>query len=457
MTEGLVRESTLAVKKEGAYGVDPTVAAANVIRFNGAGTDLNFDYADIAVDEIKNTKDEYPSLLGDEVTGNSIAINMRGPDTPGSAPEGDPLYECALGVKNTNAQSVTAAGSTTAKIVLTGGGGAGFAVGDAVANVCPTATTYTTDAGSTTTSIVLTVVPANFSIGDIVQVPNGDGSALIEPTRITAINNKTLTVSPALTGAPNAAMTVKKVTIEITWITSISPADNLNISPSVSAAMDQKVRVRAGAHYKLTTADLPSFFASFWRGDIVREDYLGNKVSSLEIDSTIGQVIVPKFSFLGKHNTRTTQTYSGSGLGAASFNTLDPLIGKEMAMKIAGSTVYCDKLMWRLNNEIYQRKSLVTTGIYKLIHTGRTVEISFDTEYESKDIQDALVNASTSELIAVYGRYGYINGNVCAVRFPAIRYKKVPIKDQNKVWKYGINAVAQLTSGEDSVASLSFL
>jgi hypothetical protein len=451
MAETLVMTSTVGVKLEDTYKTNPVLTSANVIEV--VDIDVNPEWNSVKPGGIANTKSERADILTDSVGQGSVTINLKGCQTPGTAPEGDPLFECAVGVKNVSTQSVTAAGSTATSIVLAAGGGTGFAVGDCLAIICPTTVTYTTAAGSTTTSIVLSAAPSNFSVGDIIQVPNGDGSTLIEATRITAINSATLTVFPALTAAPNASQTVKKATISPTWVTN-KATDTLTVSPAVAAAPDAKTRVRAGVHYKLTTADLKSFWMSFWRGNVTREDYGGSKIDSLEFDITSGGIILPKFSFKAAYTGHVPQAY---GLGAPSLNTLDPIVGVSQYLKIGGTSIDTDKFQFRINNTIYDRKSIVTQGISKRIHTKRNVECSFDLLYENDDLLDALEAGTKFEAVIVMGRNGFINGNMVALRIPQLRYTKVPASADNDLWKYSVTAVADKILGEDELSSLSFL
>lgn len=451
MAEALVMTSTCAVKKETNYGEDPTLKSTDVIRIAGT-PDLNPDYDMVDPAEIANTKDVSTEIRTGKFCTGSISINMRGSGTSGSAPEGDCLYEAAIGVKSTNAADVCGAASTTTAIVVADD--TKFHVGDAIAVICPTLTTGTTAADSTATLIKL-VSAANFNIGDVIQVPNADGAALIEATRVIGKSGNDLTVFPALTAAPNAAQTIKKATIGITWVTDITAATNtLTVSPAVTAAPEQYTRIRAGVHYKLTTADLPSLWLSYWRGNITREDYGGLKIDSMEFDVSSGGIIVPKFSFKGNYSFHETEAY---GLGTPTFNTLDPLVGMSQTLIMGGSTVEADKFQFRINNTIYDRKSITTEGITKRIQTKRRVEGSFSVLYEDSGFQDDFENDQTAEAILIMGRNGFMPGHVMALRIPALRYLKVPVNADSDLWKYEITWQAQRTLGEDSITSLSVL
>ena len=254
--EALVRKSTLAIKKETTFNTDPTVASTDVVRV--ADFDIDGEYEEEKYTEISNTKDGTPELRGASKVPGSVSINMRASGAEGTAPEGSALYEGAFGLVETSTADVVGASASTTAIPVADG--SHFHVNDILACIIPTATTFTVDTGSTTTVIELTSV-TGLAVGDIIQVPNGAGTALIEAVEITVINttNKSVTVSPAVTTAPEAATTVKKASIEFTRVTALTTdTDILTVSPALSAAPDQYTDIRAGVNYKFTLSDLPS-------------------------------------------------------------------------------------------------------------------------------------------------------------------------------------------------------
>ena len=453
--EALVKKSIVAVKKESKFNTDPTISSTNVIRV--AEINVNDEYEQIKWDEVVNTKDEMPALRGAESVSGDITINMRSCATEGAAPEGDVLYECALGSKSQSTASTCAASCTTTLIKVKAGDGSKFAVGDALAVIIPTATTYTTTSGSTTTVIKFANDPADFAIGDVVQVPNGAGTSLIEATQITAIDHsaKTITVSPALTGAPDSGVTVKKATIEVTWITSKS-TDDLSISPTLSAAPDQYTDLRAGTFYKFTLNDLPSFWLTYWRGDVVEENYGGNKISQLEMDLTIGQIVKPKFTFGGVSCTKASGSYS---LGSPTLTSGYPLVAMSQSIKIGGTTYNCDRFNLRITNEIYDDKDITSSGIKQKIHTGRKVEGSFSLLHRSLDIYEMFKNETTAEAVIIIGRNGFVTGQCVALRIPKMKFVKTPVGADNKLFKYDVSWEADIgtVGSEDTITSLAFL
>lgn len=133
MALALIRKSTLAVAKESTFGTLPSMTSADVISLAGVPNfNSNFDQIENPI--IKNTISKQGTLRGAENVSGDIMIPLRGSGTAGTAPDGDVIWECGIGVKNTSTASTTHASTpcTTTSIVLVSGGGANFAVGDAV-------------------------------------------------------------------------------------------------------------------------------------------------------------------------------------------------------------------------------------------------------------------------------------------------------------------------------------
>lgn len=377
MAEALVKKSTVAVAKETTYGTEPAFTSANVIRVQDI--DVNDNYERITVEEVRNTFDEIPSLIGTESVDGSLPVNLRGSDTAGSAPEFDVLMECAVGAKNSSTASLVVS-ATADNITVTTGEGVNFAVGDAVR--------------------------------------------------------------------------VATTPVQVVWVTGIA-TDVLAVSPSMSPIPTAGDAVGAGVHYKLSTDELSSFFLKLWRGDITREDYGGNKITALEMDISTGQVVIPKFSFKGQ--SMATPTAEAYPLGAPSFNSLDPLVGISQTINIGSSSIDVDSFAFKLNNEIYDKKAVTTSGISKMIRTGRKIEGSFGVLYENADIFTAFKNATESEAAIILSRSSLAAGQIVAVRIPLMRYVQVPISKDNKIFKYDVTWEAVMSTGEDTITSVSFL
>lgn len=450
--EATVRKSTLAIKKEATFNTDPVVTSANVIRVSDF--DLDGEYDQESYTEIRNSKDGTPKLRGAGKAPGNISINMRAAITEGDAPEGDQLFEGAFGLKEVSTADTVGADSTTELINVSSG--LHFNENDVLACIIPTATTFTTDSGSTTSVIELTSV-TGLSIGDIVQVPNGDGSSLIEATEIVGIDPTALniTVSPVLSAAPDAAMTVKKASIEFTRISGIA-TNALSISPALSTAPDQHTDLRAGVTYKFTLDELPSYWIDLWRGDVIHEQYGGNKVESMEINFETGKVVVPKFGFGGVYFDKELASY---GLGTPSFSGDLPVVAKQMVLTIGGTSHRCDKLGFKITNTIYNDMDLTTDGIGDKLHTGRTVDGSFSELFRSLAVYTAFKNDTNSTAVVVCGLNGKVTtGKAIALIIPAMRFSKVPIKAENDVYKYDVTYEAQNgLAGSEDCAVLSFL
>lgn len=166
MATALIRKSTLAAKLEATYGVMPTIASTDVFSLYGT-PNFNSTFDQIEDKTIRNTLSKWGTIRGSENVSGDISMPFKGSGTAGTAPPSSVLWECAIGVKNTSTTANTHATNpcTTTSLVLVTGGGAGFAVGDAVL------------------------------VGG-------------EVTWVTAKATDTLTVSPALTSAPGFSVAV---------------------------------------------------------------------------------------------------------------------------------------------------------------------------------------------------------------------------------------------------------
>ena len=380
MAEALERKSTLGIKVETDYGTDPTLAAADVIEFTkDTSTPLyKPDMKERTV--IRNTFSALDPIVGAELSAEgTIGIELHGSGTGGTAPESDPLWECAIG----------------AKAVKTGN------------------TTVASAASST--SFTLTSA-TNFAVGDAITVVI---SAALEVTWITALAGADVTCSPALSATPATSAAVKNV----------------------------------GVHYSLSTTELKSFWTSFWRGDIVREDSPGCKVSKLEMNFSTGELIVPKFSFSAKKtNVGVTEAY---GLGAPSYDTADVLVASNMKVRVGGATYDCSNVAFAIDNTQAKRQAVTTSGITKILRTERKITGSFSLLYESKGIEDAMRAATKSELVLFAGS---VAGNLFAVRFPQIRYTDVPKSVADGLYQYDVSFQAGMNAcvGESEMTSLVF-
>ena len=164
------RQSTLALKRESAYGTDPTLAATDVIEHLDDFTPPGYKPNMLERNVVRNTYSKLGKVRGSEMeAGGAISLELHGSGTGGTAPEAGPLLESAYGLENLSTAGVTEAGWTTTSGDVGVGEGVNFAVGDAV--------------------VVL--------IGTVYEV-----------SWITIIATDTLTVSPAFSGAPGTGVAV---------------------------------------------------------------------------------------------------------------------------------------------------------------------------------------------------------------------------------------------------------
>jgi hypothetical protein len=238
---------------------------------------------------------------------------------------------------------------------------------------------------------------------------------------------------------------------EVVWITSIA-TDSLTVSPDMSSAPGSGVDVRAGVHYKLSSAR-SSFGARFWRGDLVREDYLGNVVQTMELEFVAGQLPVPKFTFQGQTlNSPVTEAY---GLGATSLDADDPLVARNMTIEVGGASYPVANIAIAINFDIFRNVVCTGSGTEDIILTGRMCTGSFSLLYEDKTIEDDFRADTENEVRIVAGS---VAGKMFAARIPKMRYTETPKSVESGIYKYDTAFDCKPTTvGEDEVTSFSWL
>jgi len=262
------------------------------------------------------------------------------------------------------------------------------------------------------TTTVLTLVSndgADLKIGNHLLVDisaTGDGSAY-EGTMVTAISGDEVTVSPALTSAPTI-----------------------------------NVAITAGIHYRPTLTELHSFWAQYWRGNITKETYKGNKVSGVQIDFTAGQPVLPKFTTQGKETADAVSEACSLAANTADTGTMH--IARYMAVKVTRnsvSTLYpVSNVSLNVANELYPRTDVTKGGLHSLVRTKRTITGSFSLLYENKDVEDAFKAGYEYELFILTssGAAQPVPGNVYCFTLPKIKYTAAPKSIDSGLHKYDV-------------------
>lgn len=295
-----------------------------------------------------------------------------------------------------------------------------------------TATTATTVAnpatGATTTNVPLTtggVAASGLAVGDAILI-NPDGAA----------NNN-----------------------QVTWITAIA-TDDLTVSPALSAAPVAGQSVGAGVHYKLSTTALASFFCSFWRGNIVREDYSGCKIEDISMDFSSGSAVLPSFKFQGKaQGTPVTEIY---GLGPPAYDSGGLHVARYATFSLDGTTTPVTNAALSIAHDQVRRLDITSSGTNSIIATGRTVSGSFSLPYSDSALETAFMNDTNAELVIVTsdGGLDLTVGNTFAIRMPQIRYSSAAKTEDSGIYQYDMAFTAAkdvAVSGESSITSVSFL
>lgn len=342
MAEYLEARSVLGIKQETAYGEDPTLAAADLIEHNEgvAIPTYNPEMQDRAV--IRDTFSTLAQVRGAELNAEgTINFELHGSGTAGTAPETDPLWESAIGVKNTSTASTTHATTpcTTTTLELVASGGASFAVGDAVLV-----------AGA-----------------DLTTPVSG-----YEVAWVTAIATDELTVSPAFSSVPKVSVAVGE---------------------GVHYKLDKDELESFYLKYWKQNPD---------GSEYVRTGAAGCKISQLAISMATGEIIVPAFNFMAKNTLVPVDSADDIPTGP-SYDTTDPLVAISMKVTIDGTTYDVSDVAFEINNELFKRTAVTTPGISKVIRTKRQVQGSFSLLYEDKTIEDALRADTRAELVLVAG------------------------------------------------------
>jgi len=400
MAIALLKNSTITVRKESQYGVDPgTITKDNAIEVSGV-PEFNDSYETIERDVIRNSFSTFAPIRGLESTSGSISVELHGSGSHGTPPESDALWESAMGY------------------TLTGGTGTVQGVG--------TASAYATDYYLIEFSIGIGEA-ASFHKGAAVVIYTG--TTIIGEGFINAIDTGTDTLS---------------VIAKTDFSTSLENGQTVS-EGVVYALKDDSGNVGA----------LPSFVLDFWRGDITREKYLGNIVTSLELNMDAGQIVVPTFSWEGK-----TVEYSASDFatdvptGTLAYDSVvaSPLIARDVELVITdGTNVFTmpvSTLNLSLSNEITKLQAIDTSGIFQVVRIKRSITGTLNTFYEGKDFQDAFKNESLYELRGILGDK---LGNKFAFSAPRLKFSEIPLSEDNGIFKYDASFSLEPVNGDDEL------
>jgi hypothetical protein len=220
----------------------------------------------------------------------------------------------------------------------------------------------------------------------------------------------------------------------------------------LSAAPAAGKTIAAGVHYRTTVTELHGFWAQYYRGDITKEIYKGNKIASLVLDFQSGQSVKAVFNVEGKE---MADPVSGSyDLGTPTLDNANVHVARFMNVTMGGTVYSVSRVSVNLANELFRREDVTTSGTRSLIRTKRTITGSFELLYENKDIELAFINGTTAELFIVSskGSAALTPGNILAISMPKIKYTQVPKSENSGLYSYGptYKAVREST-GEDAI------
>ena len=153
-----------------SYGEDPTVTSGDIIEFVPPFT-FEPTREEITRNVVNRSYDSVEPVLGSERIAGDIGIELHGSGTPGTAPESDPMWQCAIGERDANSASTTTSGSIQ---------------------------------GATYTDIeVATGEGVNHKVGQHIMLdPTAAATGVYEVGRIVSISTDTIRVSPKMSEAP---------------------------------------------------------------------------------------------------------------------------------------------------------------------------------------------------------------------------------------------------------------
>ncbi len=401
MAIALLKNSTITVRKESTYGVAPgTIDKSNAIEVSGV-PEFTDSFDSIERDVIRNSFSTFAPIRGLESTSGSLSVELHGSGTHGTPPESGVLWEAAMGYTLPGASSDVVGGVTTS---------------------------------SYATSYFQLDIPVTDETGFHI------GAAVV-------VHDNTEVIGEGFVIATSSGV-----------VSIVSKKD-------FSASVQVGNFVSEGVIYSLTDAsgnvgDLPSFTLDFWRGDITREQYVGNLVTGLELNMEAGQIVVPSFTWEGKTVTYTASDFKTDvPTGTLSYDSVvaNPLIAREADLIITdGTNVFTmpvSSLNISLSNEITKLQAIDTAGIFQVVRTKRTITGTLNTFYEGKDFQDAFKAEATYELRAILGDK---LGNKFALSAPRLKFSEIPLSEDGGIFKYDASFSLEPVNGDDELM-LQFL
>lgn len=405
-TFALLKNSAIMIAKEPSYGVVPTMDNRS-LAIEASGTpEFNANYDTIERDIVRKAFSSYAPLRGLLNTSGTIAVEMHGSGTLGVVPESDVLYECAMGYKLTGSSTTI----TTLDSTLD------YETGGAVS-------------GATKLyKYTFTVADATiFKKGRTVMVYNG-----------TAVRGFGYVV-----GNTGTALVI---------------VSNENFS---SAVVDSSDMVTEGMVYSLTdasgvAADLPSFTANFYRGNITKEQYIGNIVTGLTLNMDSGQIVVPSFTFEGKDVAYTSTTFEAdvpNGTLLYDSESTTPLIARSADLIMYDNNnnhfyMPVSSFNVSLENTVNKLQAVTETGYFNVSRTARKVSGSMTTYYQNKDFQDAFLNENTYSLGMILG--GEV-GNTFAISMPKLKLSEISMSVDSGMFQYSGNFTCEPVAGDDEL------
>lgn len=405
MNFALQKNSVLTVAKETTYGISPIMTDKGLAVELSGDVDLQNNYDNIERDIVRKSFSTYAPIRGTQNTSGSMSFELHGSGALNIAPETDVLWECAFGYK------------------LAGATGGIVATADSVLDY----ETGTTPTGTTELfKIIITLVDASaFTVGRTVMIYSG--TTIRGLGYVSEISSNTMTI-----------------------ISKTNFFSNIVANDSVTEGLVYSLKASDG-----TVDELPSFSANFYRGNITKESYVGNIVTSMKFNFQTGQIIVPEVSFEGKTVTYIPTTFEDDvTVGTLEYdsNTTSPLVARSVDMiahrndMLESWYMPVSSLNIDLTNEINKLQAVTEEGVFQIMRVKRNVSGQLETYYLNKEFQQAYLDEATYQVGVIAGD---TIGNIFAFRMPKMKISSLSMSTDNGLYKYSANFSAEPVSGDD--------
>jgi len=232
----------------------------------------------------------------------------------------------------------------------------------------------------------------------------------------------------------------------------------------------------------------PEINFDYYRGNIVREEWMKALATELSIDFSTGQVCLPAINWEGSEVSYADGGYHPSNYSDTStdpiYSEFDSINTTPLVVQLADIFIQdfdsiehydwdvpanndakvffqecISNIQITLTNEVFKKQCIASTGIGEVIRTSRSVTGSLNTFYTGKDFQDAFKNNKKYWLRAIFnfsssleqGKKKFTDncGNIVAIGIPKLAFSEVSIEEDTGIFKYANSFSAEPINGDD--------